>query len=487
MSHDPKGLPDGRTIVIGAGVNGLVAAHTLARAGRRVLVIERQAEADAFADVGWVPPQVIDDLRLDRHGLEVHRPDPWIAAALPDGGRLELSRDLGKSVEAIRRLSPADAAKWPEFCKRLRRLARVLETLYFRPAPDVETRDPAELLRLGLLGLRVRRLGKQGMIDLLRILPMSAAELLDDWFESAALKAVLGAGAVMHLRQGPRSGGTAFNLLHHHVGSSAGVFRPPVSNVGQVLSGLPGVELRRGAQVARIIVKEGRATAVALVGGEEVAASLVVSSADPRATLLGLVEPGWLDPEFGRAVRNIKCRGVAARVTLTLDRPAEFATLLVAPSLEYLERAYDDAKYGRVSQHPWLEARAEGNRVAVHVQYVPYKLADGHWDDTCRRALGDAVVQLLSEHVPSLCQAVTGREVLTPQDLEDRYGLTEGHVYHGELTLDQILFMRPVPGWGRYHTPIRGLYLCGAGTHPGGAIAGGAGRNAAREILKGAR
>ncbi|MBI1966433.1 MAG: NAD(P)/FAD-dependent oxidoreductase, partial [Gemmatimonadetes bacterium] len=476
MTRDPKGLPDGRAIVIGAGANGLVAAHTLARAGRRVLVLERRPDADRSADsgpdVGWIPPQVVRDLALERHGLQVYRPDPWIVVALPDGGRLELSQDMRKSVEAIRRLSPADASKWPAFCERMRRLAAVLEALYTAPAPDVETRELSELLRLGRLGLRVRRLGRQGMIDLLRILPMSVAELLDEWFEADALKAVLGVGGVMHLRQGPRSGGTAFSLLHHHVGSPAGVFRPPLSNISQVLTGLPGVELRRGAEVARVAVNGGRATGVVLASGEEIAAQLVVSSADPRCTLLDLVEPGWLDPEFVRAVRNIKCRGVAARVRLTLDRAPEFSTLAIAPSLEYLERAYDDAKYGRVSAHPWLEARAEDHRVAVHVQYVPHTLADGAWDDARRRALGETVVELLARHVPAVRQAVTGQEVLTPKDLEDRFGCTEGHRYHGELTLDQILFMRPVPGWSRYRTPIPGLYLCGAGTHPGGGIAG---------------
>lgn len=479
MSHD--------AIVIGAGVNGLVAAHTLARAGRRVLVIERRAEVDASLDVGWVPPQVARDLPLARHGLQVHRSDPWIAVALPDGGRLELWQEPAKSAEAIRRLSPADAAKWPAFCARMRRLGGVLEALYGAPPPDVETRELSELLRLAGLGLRVRRLGRQGMVDLLRILPMSVAELLDEWFESDALKAVLGAAGVTHLCQGPRSGGTAFGMLHHHVGSPAGVFRPPLSNLGWVLAKLPGVELRRGPEVARVTVKDARATGVALASGEEITAPLVVSSADPRATLLGLVESGWLDPEFVRAVRHIKCRGVVATVTLILDRAPEFSSLFVAPSLDYLERAYDDAKYGRVSKNPWLEARAQDHRVVVHVQYAPYALGNGGWDEARRRALGDVVVERLCEHVPALRQAVTGREVLTPWDLEARYGLTEGHVYHGELTLDQILFMRPVPGWGQYRTPVRGLYLCGAGTHPGGAIAGGAGWNAARVILKDAR
>jgi len=252
----------------------------------------------------------------------------------------------------------------------------------------------------------------------------------------------------------------------------------------EVLARLPGVEARRGARVVRITVANGRATGVVLASGEQLAAPVVASSADPRATLLGLLEPGWLDPEFARAVRGIKCRGVAARVILTVARDPGFSTLAVAPSLEYLERAYDDAKYGAMSRHPYLEARVEDGRVVVHVQYAPYTLADGAWDDARRRALGDLVVEGLAEHAPALRQVVTGCEVITPQDLAERGGLTEGNAYHGELTLDQVLFMRPVPGWSRYRTPIPGLYLCGAGSHPGGGIAGAAGRLAARQILK---
>ncbi len=466
-------------IVIGAGTNGLVTAHLLARAGRKVLVLEQDNNEPASRDIGWIPPEVIADLSLTQAGLTIDTADPWAAIALGGSERLELSSNLTRSAEAISRLSPRDAAKWPEFCARMHKVASVLAALYSQPAPDVETTEPGELLRLGLLGVRVKRLGRQGMIDLLRLLPMSVADLLNEWFENDALKAALGIAGVMHLRQGPRSGATAFNFLHHHVGSPQGVFRLPASNLSQVLAGLPGVELRRGAKVMRIRVAQGRATGVVLANGDELTASLVISSADPRATLLSLLEPGWLDPGFIRAVGNIKCRGVAAQVTLTLATDASFKTLSVAPSLTYLERAYDDVKYGRVSANPWLEARADGRNVNVHVQYVPHTISDGS-------ALADAVVQRLGEHVPGLRESITARTVLTPADMAAQ-GLTEGHRYHGELTLDQILFMRPVAGWTRYRTPVGGLYLCGAGTHPGGGIAGGAGRLAARQILNDTR
>ncbi|HYU09826.1 MAG TPA: NAD(P)/FAD-dependent oxidoreductase [Gemmatimonadales bacterium] len=443
-------------IVIGAGANGLVAAHYLARAGKRVVVVEQRQAADPSADVGWVPPRVIRDLGLSQ--LRLEQPNPWLTVPLDGGNTLELSRDMGRSVEAIRRISPADAAKWPEFSQRMRTLAGVLEKLYLAPPPDIETRDPRELARIGGLGLYVRRLGKQAVIDLARILPMAIAELLDDWFESDALKGAIGALGIWHLKQGPRSGGTAFNFLHHHVGSPAGVFRPVRSNVTQALEGMKRVEVRRGNR-ATVLAKNGRAIGVVLEqSGETILAPLVVSSAPPRGTLDSVAIE--LDPEFVRAVRNIKERGVVARGTLTLDRapPPSYANFCIAPSLDYLERAYDDAKYGRDSAAPYVEVqRFDGNRLELHVQYVPPGTHEG---------LAERVAQVLKAR---------------PDQLQLQ--AAEQNLYHGELTLDQILFMRPVPGWSRYRTPIAGLFLCGSGTHPGGGIPGAAGRNAAREIL----
>jgi len=475
-------------IVIGAGVNGLVAAHALARAGRRVTVLERRGAPTGEPDVGWVPPTVMRELRLEQNGLRIEQPDPWIAVALGDGEKLELWRDPARSRDAIRRLSPHDADRWPTFCDRLRRVTEILEYVYQRPAPALATREPAALWSLAQLGLRARRLGKSGMVDLLRILPMAVGELLDDWFESDVLKGVLGAAGVTHLRQGPRSGGTAFLLLHHHVGSPAGVYRPPRSNLGAVLTARSGVELRYGAAVSRIDPRDGRAVGVTLESGEEIEAPVVVSGLDPRRTLLDLVEPGWLEPEMTRALLNVKCRGTAARVTLAAERAALSTTLAVTPSLEYLERAYDAAKYGRASERPWVEAQPAGQcpdgreRVVLHVQYAPHTPADGPWDDARRHELGARALAVLVEREPSLRGAEVV-EVLTPSDLEARDGATEGQAYHGELTLDQVLFMRPVPGWSRYETPVPGLYLCGPGTHPGGAIAGGPGLLAARAIL----
>jgi phytoene dehydrogenase-like protein len=457
-------------IVIGAGANGLVTAHYLARAGKRVLVVEQRQGADPSADVGWVPPQVVKDLGL--RGLRVEQPDPWLTVPLPAGGTLELSRDIDRSSAAIRRISPADAARWPEFCERMHTLATVLEKLYLAPPPDIETRDFRELARIGGLGLYVRRLGKRAVIDLARILPMAIAELLDDWFESDALKGALGALGIWHLKQGPGAGGTAFNFLHHHVGSPAGVFRPARSNATQVLAELQGVEIRRGRR-ARVLAHGGRASGVVFdASGETVLAPLVISSADPRSTLEPIAIE--LDPEFARALGNIKTRGVVARGTYAPETTPSYWNLCLAPSLDYLERAYDDAKYGRDSAAPYVEVQRTGEGVELHVQYVPY--CDGIANVQRHQALQQSVARVLGAQPGQV-------KLQSPDEEELQRGATEGHLYHGELTLDQILFMRPVPGWSRYRTPIEGLYLCGSGTHPGGSLPGAAGRNAAREIV----
>jgi len=452
-----------RAIVIGSGANELVAAHRLARGGFQVIVSGEGSDS-GHGDIGWAPPQVIRAFALERNGLVIDRPDPWAAAPLAAGGRLELWCDMARSVESIRRLSPRDAAKWPEFCARMACLAGFLEAIYQRAPPD-----PLSLK----FALHARLLGRQGLVDLLRLLPMSVAELLDDWFESDALKGLLGAAGVMHLAQGPRSGGTAFRLLHHHVGSPPGVFRPPRSNIRKVLAKLPGIETRAG-KARSIAVREGRVVGVVLESGDEIPASMVLSGADPRRTLLELADPGWLDPELSRSVQHVRRRGVVARVTLELDRSPGFSTLAIAPSLDYLERACDDAKYGGVSRLPYLEACCdERHRVEVHVQYVPFGVEDA--------GLVERVVKALSAHLGGA--AVAARAVSMPADLEEREGWPGGQLHHAELTLDQALWMRPVPQLARYRTPIAGLWLCGPAMHPGGGIAGACGWNCAGEIL----
>jgi phytoene dehydrogenase-like protein len=439
-------------VVIGAEANALVAADLLARAGHGVTVL--QEEAPRGRSIGWVPPRLARELALS--GLTIDLPDPWLRAPLGDGGVLELWRDMARSVEAIRRVSARDAESWPRFCERMATLARLLERLYVEPPPSLVD------LRFAF---RLRRLGRQGMEDLMRLLPMPVAELLDDWFESDVLKGALGAHAVRHLLQGPRSAGTAFRLLHYHAGSPVGVFRTPASNLTQLLRERTGVAVRE-AKVSRIAVRGGQVTGVVLDGGEELRASLVLSAADPRRTLAELAEPGWLDPDLLRALRHVRSRGVAAKVVLSFERAPDWKTLTLAPSVDYVERAYDDAKYGRVSAQPWLDVMAEGKGAEVHFQYVPHQRADD-------ANIGVLATKLLAPHVP----AITACKLAALPS-----GWPEGQPHQAELALDQALWMRPLPELSGYRTPIGGLWLCGQAMHP--AVAGVAGYNCARAILR---
>jgi phytoene dehydrogenase-like protein len=477
-----------RSIVIGGGVDELVAAHQLARAGHDLLVVAapRPAE-DATLQVGWIPPNVVRDLALHAE-LRIDTADPWAVAALPGGERLELFRDTRRSADAIRRLSPRDAEKWPEFCRRMHALAGMLATLYAEPPPDPLDRSLGGFGHLVRVALRMRGLHRQGIEDLLRVLPMSVADLLDEWFESDALKGILGTAGVMHLCQGPRSGGTAFNFLHRHVGSAAGVFRQPLSNIHRVLSAPRGVPVR-DVDVAQIRVDAGRVRGVVLANGEEIGASLVVCGLHPRRALLELIDPGLLDPQLVRGMQRIRSRGVVAEVTLTIDGDPGFSMLSIAPSLDYLERAYDHAKYGRISTEPFIEARHEEahasgrGQIRIHAQYAPYALDGVGWDTVQCDKLARSVVDRLSDHVSRLKSAVVEQRVLAPPDLEALCGFPEGQRFHAELALDQALWMRPVPELARYRTPVHGLYLCGPAMHPGGGIPGAAGANAARVIV----
>jgi phytoene dehydrogenase-like protein len=439
-------------VVIGADANGLVAADVLARAGHRVTVVQEDRTPERT--MGWVPPQLAADLQLS--GLAIACPDPWLRAPLGDGGVLELWRDVTRSAEAIRRISARDAENWPRFCERMATLARLLERLYVEPPPSLVD------LRFAL---KLRRLGRQGMEDLMRLLPMPAAELLDDWFESDVLKGALGAHAVRHLLQGPRSAGTAFRLLHYHAGNPTGVFRVPASNFAQLLRARLAITVRE-AKASRIVVRDGQATGVVLEGGEELRASLVVSAVDPRRTLIDLVEPGWLDPDLMRALRHVRSRGVAAKVALALEHAPDWKTLTLAPSLDYVERAYDDAKYARVSAQPWLDVIAQGERAEVHFQYAPHgKGAESN--------IGAVAMKLLAPHLPAIADC----KVLPPPR-----AWPEGQPHQAELSLDQALWMRPLPELAGYATPIRGLWLGGQAMHP--AVPGVAGYNCARQMLR---
>ena len=516
-------------IIIGAGHNGLVTAAYLAKAGKRILVLERRAIAggiaateEIFSGFKYSPcahlasslaGEVVADLELKKHGFELLALDPLLFAPSRSGNSLIIPRDLAKASAEIARHSEADASKYQAFCALAKNLSGFLRTLYGVSLPDKTNSrsfNPAEFLKIGW---KFRRLGEKEMYEFLRILPMSTADLLNEWFENDLLKAALAASGMLASFVGPRQQGTAFNMLHHQLGDSngalrtAGFIRGGIGNLALALAQAAqksGAEIRTNSEVTKIVTKNGAATGVVLQSGDEIDAATVISNADPKRTFLDLVEPTFLDPHFLLQVRNIRARGTVAKVNFALDALPKFngsqdqaalgGIIHIGPTLDYLERAADDAKYGRFSRQPFLEitipsvtdpslAPAGKHVMSVWMQSAPYKLRESDWDAQ-RYALGDVVVDIIEEYAPGFKNSILHRQVLTPVDLEETYGLTGGHPYHAEMALDQIFFMRPVPGWARYHTPIENLFLCGSGTHPGGGLTGLPGYYAAKTILK---
>jgi len=513
------------TIVIGGGANGLVAA---ARLGKRALLLEGadavggQGRVIEFAagfhaaplsmDPGWLPPAVRRGLGLKLASVDVETP---LSVATGSREFLTLSRGAATAAEAIAKHSRDDAAKWPAFTSRLHKLATFLGVLYQTPAPDVDMGSFGDALAALSLGRKFRALGREDMIELLRTLPLSAWELCDDWFEYAPLKAGIAAGGVQDLRQGPRSGGTGFVLLHHLIGAPEGSVRGRVpwkdgpdafARAAEAAARKRGVEIRTGARVAGILVKDDAVAGVVLEGGEEIPAKRVLSTADPKRTFLEWVNPVWLDPEFVRAIGNIRHRGCTAYVLYGLERLPEIqglasvhalaGTVSLTANLVGLERAADAAKYGAVSEQPHVELHVPtilwpgmapvGRHVLIaRVQYAPYALRDGSWDTDRTQALAANVTEAIEAASPGFSTRILHRETLSPADLSARFGFVEGAATQGELALDQILFMRPVAGWGRHATPIGGLYLGGAGTHPGPGVLGGSGWLAAKRLLSG--
>lgn len=515
-------------LVLGSDPNALVAAAYLARAGLRVTVLEpgptvggpvlTEEFAPGFhADVGphllpWAPERILRDLGVRDSGLELLAPDPTLTVLDGRGGHLTFWRDVGRTAEALRALSPADAERWPAFVAHLERLARFVALLESTPPPKVPRPALAEAGELGRLGWRLWRYGRRETMEALRALPMPARTFVEEWFESPLVQAALGACGLGASSRGPYAPGTAYALLREHAGSPAGAvgggwavrggmgaWAAALAEAGRRL----GVQVRLEAPVRRILLERGRVAGVALESGEEIPADLVVSAFDVRRTFLDLVGAENLAPSFLRRVRAVRFRGVEARVNLALraaprleglpaDGPHLAGRIVVGDSLLALERAFDAAKYGEEAPEPGLEVRfpsaldpdlaPAGAQVAsVRVFTAPYHRKGG-WDQAAREALVARVMERLEQVAPGIQGLVEAVQVLTPADYEARFGLTEGSLEGGELTLDQFWFMRPMPGWARYATPVRGLYLTGPGTHPAG-FSGWAGYHAARRVL----
>ena len=512
-------------IVVGAGHNGLVAAAKLARAGRRVLVLERRSivggaavteefhpgfRCDPGASLcGLLQPEIIRELGLFQRGFQLLPVDPEVVALGEETRVIRVWSDPARAAEEIGTVSPRDAAAYPVFRSLMAALARVLDPLLLRPPPDIPEWSWGDQVRLLHRALGLRRMGKDAMYEAIRMLPMSLRAVLDERFETDLLKATLAVDALEGTFRGPYSPETAFGLLRHYLPGARGIawsfVRGGMGSLAGALASAAreaGAAIRTDAGVRRILTKDGRATGVQLESGEMILGNAVLSNADPRRTFLSLVDPADLPRDFVNHIRHFRIDGVVVKVNLALDGiprlpgsdGALAAHLRFAPSLEYLERAYDDAKYGAVSRRPFLDivipslldpnlAPPGKHVMSVLVQYVPYGLRGGGWD-TAREAAGDAVVDLLEERLPGLRRHIVGREILGPVDLEYRFGLTFCHIDHGEMTMNQQLVLRPAPGWSRYRTPIAGLYLGGAGAHPGGGISGAPGYNSARAILE---
>jgi phytoene dehydrogenase-like protein len=497
-------------LIVGAGHNGLVTAGYLARAGRKVLVLERREVAGGqlagatLASGAKVPglhvsaqlrPDIARDLDLARHGLPVPAAAMPYVSPLGDGSSLHLVADGSDAatLASIGRLSARDAQRWPEFVAFMHTAAAFLDAAYATTMPRlprVEWRTDA--LPLAALALKLRRMGRRDMFRVIRSLSMSAVEFTEEWFESEPLKAAIAGVAIHGVTLGSMSAGTGLTLVHQWLNRGGLAHRPVPGGADAVATALVqavhahGGEVRTGAEVAQILVQQQRVLGVRLASGEEIRAGTVISAADPRRTLLGLVGAPELPPEFVWQTQSIRMRGSVAKVHATTDGQHGLpdGTIAIAPALKYLERAYDAAKYGEMSQQPYLEVTTAGAEVAIHFQFAPFSLRQGDWA-SLRPELERRAIDTLSAHYPAFRGSVRTLQSVTPLDLEQAWGLTEGDLNHGQLILDQVFFMRPLPGWASHRTPVDGLHLCGSGLHGGGGISGAAGRNAARLLLRG--
>lgn len=517
-------------IIIGAGHNGLCCAAYLAKAGRKVLVLERRElvggatvteeiypgfkYSSCSYVVSLLRPWIIRDLDLPRHGFEILPLDSTFTP-FPDGRYLLRDADPERTRRAIAAFSKKDAEVYPEFGQAMSELSRMVKPIIDQPAFSPDSLNPAEWIRLLKLGRGFSKDSKY-MAAGLKMLTISAVDLLSEWFESEYLIAPMSVSGIIGTFLGVRSPGTAYVLLHHYMGEIDGSFRAwglPKGGTGRIADALAGsarsfgAEIRCEADVKKIIVKSGKATGVVLTNGDEIKAKTIVSGIDPNRTFLGLVGTENLEDDFARRIRNFRMRGSSGKVNLALDALPEFTCLpgdgahlrgdiTIAPSVDYLERAYDEAKYGSYSTRPFLDivipsltdptvAPAGKHVMSIFVQYAPYHLKGGAevWPER-RESFGDVVVDTVAEYVPNLKELILDRYIVTPWDLQETYGLTEGNIFHGELSLNQLAFLRPTAGCARYETPIKQLWLCGSGAHPGGGIMAAPGALCAKDLLR---
>lgn len=521
-------MSDYDVIIVGGGHNGLTAAAYLAKAGRKVLVLEKRPilggtavteelipgfRFSTIADgTGYLDPQIIRDLTLHAFGLEMLPGEVVAFVPLPDGRQLTIWRDTERTVKEIAAFSTADAARYPEFLALMNKIAGVVRGLMHLVPLDLPEVGLADLRRMLSLTGAARTLGRHNLHHLLRVLPMPVADLLNEWFESDVVRGAIAASGVRDITWGPMEAGTAYTLLYKWTGSNSGLFR----STGAVRGGMGaltqaivnaatsfGAKVRTGTEAKHILLANGRATGVTLANGETITATALVSSADPRTTFMQLVGPRYLPTAFLRHVSNIKYRGSAARIHLALKDVPRFTAatdndllcgaIQIAPSMTYLQRGYDHVKYGRYSQQPYLDIRiptlndpslapAGQHTMSITAKYAPYCLRDSDWEAE-RPRFGEVVLNTLEEYAPDIRDLIHDMVVLTPLDLEREYSLPEGNLNHGEMTLDQFFHMRPIPGYAQYTTPINALYLGGAGSHPGGGITGIPGRQAAQAVL----
>jgi phytoene dehydrogenase-like protein len=515
-------------VIIGGGHNGLIAAFYLAKAGLKPLVLERRGEVGGGAVTGDLHPgfrcptlshrtrlheRIVRDMDLERHGLVLLDAAAQVCSLSTGHGPLVLYDDVARSVESLRQLSAKDAAAYAEFRRAIGLVASVVATTFTAPPPGIDDPEAGDLWNLLKTGYRFRSLGTRNGYRLLRWLPMPVADLMHEWFDTEQLRATVAAPALSGTMLGPRSAGSALLLLlqeaHQQLAGRASMqVRGGPGALAQALAAAArsaGAEIRTDAAVERILVRDERVVGV-VAAGAQIAATTVVSAVDPKSTFLRLIDPEDLTPDFAVKMRNYRAAGTVAKVNLALStlpafEPAVNTAALtgrihIGPDLDYLERAFDHAKYGEFSAAPWLDisipsilepelAPAGAHVMSVYVHYAPYRLRAADWR-VSRDALLDATLDVLERHAPGVRARVVAAQVITPADLETDYGFSGGHIFHGELALDQLFTMRPLLGLGKYDSPFRGLYLCGAGTHPGGFMSGASGRLAARAIIRAA-